>query len=89
MGQITKDHQFQPYQDLHYKAAVFTKQLEEMERISMEMQAQINKELESSSGKIVEETLNALKMNHLDEQLLIDSKILLFEISQPISFPHQ
>jgi hypothetical protein len=77
MGQITKNHPFQPYQDLMYKASIFKLQLEEMERVSFDMLAMIDHELETSSGRIVEETMNSLKQHHQKEQSMIHHNMLM------------
>lgn len=77
MGQLTQNHQFKPYQDLMYKAAIFKRQLEEIGRVSFEMQSEIDQELATSSGRIIEETMNSLKTNHQNEQAFINHQIMI------------
>ncbi|MEH7355309.1 hypothetical protein V7150_17265 [Neobacillus drentensis] len=75
MGQINRTYRFRPYEDLKNKSALFKHQFEEMGRLGYEMVMSIEKELASSLGRIVDESLKALLQNHKENESIINRYI--------------
>ncbi|PLR82273.1 hypothetical protein CVD25_14995 [Bacillus canaveralius] len=79
MGQLTKIHRFQPYEELKDKSSIFKQHLEEMGSLGYEMLTLIEKELKASSGTIIEESLKLLENNHKDFKSIINDQISLMD----------
>ncbi|MDQ0273316.1 hypothetical protein [Cytobacillus purgationiresistens] len=79
MGQLTKSHRFFPYVDLHNKSTLLKNELDKIGSISHDMLSGIKKELEASSGRLIEETINSLLAQHHNQESTINSQTTLMD----------
>ncbi|PLR96520.1 hypothetical protein [Bacillus sp. T33-2] len=80
MAEITRTHDFEPFQDLRGKAGSFKYQLEEMGALNVDMLNLIQNELKGSHGKIIEEIRNTLENNYKDKKRIINDQISMMDI---------